>query len=84
MTINDFIKQRPHLLWHTKNWRGLSESAIVEAVLNYGDWADVKKLLAILGKEKVARIFKKQMRGPRINYDKKIANYFKLYFKNHA
>lgn len=84
MTIQNFIKQRPYLIWHTKNWSGLSEAAIVEAVLNYGDWADVKKLIAILGRKKTARIFRERSRGKRSNYSPKVANYFRLYFKNHA
>lgn len=84
MTIQNFIKQRPYLIWHTKNWQGLSEAAIVEGVFNYGDWTDVKKLMAILGRKKVARIFREHSRKKRSNYRPEIANYFRLYFNKHA
>ena len=84
MTIHDFIKKRPHLVWYTRDFDHLSEEAVVEAVLQYGNFDDVKKLFALLGVQKVARIFRAQLRKPRTNYDPKIANYFSLYFRHHA
>ena len=84
MTINNFIKKRPYLVWGTKNYNHLSEEVIVENVLNYGDFDDVKKMLAILGVKKTALIFKKQTSGKRNNYRPKIKNYFNLYFKKYA
>jgi len=85
MTINEFIKKRPYLVWYTKNFDRLSKESIVEAVLNYGDWDDVQKMISILGMRKIARIFRKQTRkGRRINYRPEIKNYFQLYFKKHA
>lgn len=86
MTIHEFIKERPHLIWYTKNYDGLSEESIVEATLNYGDFDDVKKLIEILGVKKVAEIFQEQT-GPRrmrVNYSPKIQNYFRLYFNTHV
>ena len=82
--IRRLIKNKPYLIWYTKNYEHLSDKAIVEAVLNYGDWNDVKKMIAILGVKKTANIFKEQIRRRRKNYDQKIINYFKLYFKKHA
>ena len=84
MTINDFIKKRPYLVWSTQNYDKLSEEAIVEAVLNYGDFDDVQKMFSIVGLKKTAEIFRKQVRRRRINYDAKIRNYFDLYFKKYA
>lgn len=85
MTINDFIRKRPYLVWYTKNYENLSKEAIVESVLNYGDFDDVKKMISILGLKRTASIFKKQITGRRrINYDPKTMNYFKLYFKKYA
>lgn len=85
MTINDFIKKRPYLIWYTNDYKHLSKEAIVEAVLNYGDWDDVKKMFSILGMKKTAAIFKKQTTGHRrINYRPEIKNYFSLYFKKNA
>lgn len=84
MTINDFIKKRPYLVWHTKNYDNLSEEAIVEAVLNYGDFADVQKMIKILGIKKTAAIFRKKSGQKRCNYRPEIKNYFHLYFNKYA
>jgi len=86
MTPNEFIKQRPHLIWYTKNYEGLNAEAIVEATLNYGDWEDVQTLIKILSIKEVARIFRAQTspRRMRVNYHPKTAHFFKLYFKRHA
>jgi len=84
MTISDFIRERPYLVWGTENYNNLSEEAIVEGVLNYGDFDDVKKMFAVLGIKKVANIFKKQISQKRSNYRPKIKNYFSLYFKKYA
>lgn len=84
MTIREFIKKKPYLFWHTEDLDSLSEDAIVEAVLNYGDFDDVKKMIQIVSIERVAAIFGRQIRRRRCNYDPRIKHYFKLYFKKHA
>ena len=84
MTISNFIKKRPYLVWGTRNYDNLSEEAIVENVLNYGDINDVKEMFSILGIKKSAIIFKKQISQKRNNYRPKIKNYFNLYFKKYA
>ena len=84
MTLADFIKKRRYLVWSTENFENLSPEAIVEAVLNYGDFNDVKKLIAILGIKKMAAIFRKNSRHQRCNYDPKVKNYFQLYFNKYA
>ncbi len=82
--IINFIKKRPYLIWYVKNYNRLSDESIIEHTLNYGDWEDVQKLFSILGVEKTAKIFRKQISGWRTNYDKKIKNYFRLYFNKYA
>jgi len=72
------------LTWYEAEPETLSKEAIVEAVLNYGDFEDVRKFIALLGIERVAAIFRSQIKRKRINYDPKILNYFKLYFEKHA
>ncbi|MBU4332157.1 hypothetical protein KKD19_02215 [Patescibacteria group bacterium] len=84
MTIANFIKKRPYLFWSTKDYKNLSEAAIVEAVLNYGDFDDVKKMISILGLKKTAAIFRKKSSQKRCNYRPEIKNYFKLYFNKYA
>ena len=84
MTINDFIKKRPYLIWYTKNFDNLSVDSIVEAVLNYGSWDDFKKMVKILGMKKTASIFRKRLKQKRCNYRPEIKNYFQLYFQKYA
>lgn len=84
LTLTNFIKKKPYLIWYVKDYKSLSKEAIVESVLNYGDFSDFKGLISILGIKKISRIFKKQLRQKRVNYDLKIINYFKLYFAKYA
>ena len=84
MTIGDFVRKRKYLFWSTKNYDGLSNRAVVEGVLNYGDMNDVWELVALLGIKEVAKIFHENTNRPRINYDPKIVNYFSLFFKKYA
>jgi len=67
-----------------KNFDRLSDESIVEHTLNYGNWKDVQELFSILGIKKTAKIFREQTSGWRTNYDKKIKNYFRLYFNKYA
>lgn len=84
MTLKNFIEKRPYLVWHTRNYARLSEGAVVEAVLQYGDFSDVQKLIRLLSMQKVARIFRTHARRSRSNYDARTKNYFTLYFKKHV
>lgn len=84
MEIRDFAKKRPHLFWYIQDFESLSEEAIVEAVLNLGNWQDTQELIGILGMQKTAEIFKKRTAEKRNNYRPEIKNYFELYFKKYA
>jgi len=84
MNIGDFVRKRKYLFWSTKNYDGLSKSAVVEGVLNYGDMDDVRELIALLGVQEVAEIFYKNTNRPRINYRPEVKNYFQLYFQKYA
>ena len=84
MNIKDFIRERPYLMWSTNNYDALSEDAILEAVLNYGNFKDAQALFFLLGIKKSATIFHKQIKRSRVNYSPKIQNYFTLYFKKYA
>jgi hypothetical protein len=62
----------------------MSDDFILEQVLNFGDFEDVKLLFKIIGIDNAANIFNKQIKGKRCNYRPEIKNYFKLYFKKYA
>lgn len=86
MTIHEFIKNRPYLIWYVNDYDSLNEDSIVEHTLNYGDFDDVKKLIEIMSVEKVAEIFRRNSDNNnfRSNYDDKIKNYFNLYFDKYT
>jgi hypothetical protein len=87
MTIGQFIKKRPYLIWYVKDVDNLSEKSIVEHVLNYGDWGDVQEMIKILGMEETAKIFREKSmpdRFGRQNYRPEIKHYFQLYFNKHT
>lgn len=86
MTIRQFIKKRPYLVWYVKNLDKLSEESIVEHVLNYGDWDDVQKMIKILGMKKTAEIFREKSKPSKMgrqNYRPEIVRYFSMYFDKH-
>ena len=72
------------MIWHVDDFKNLSEEAIVESVLNYGNFEDFSKMTSILGIKKTSRIFSVQSKKKRNNYSPKIINYFRLYFKKYA
>ena len=84
--LTKFIKKRPYLIWWVKKYEALDAAAIVEATLNYGDWDDVQEMIKILGMEKAAQIFRKQMitGRQRGNYHRKTRHYFNLYFNKYV
>jgi len=83
MTIQDFIMQRKYLVWYVKDPRTLDNDAIVEAVLNYGNWDDVQEMIKILGINTVSEVFERNSNKKRSNYNPKTKHYFHLYFQKH-
>ena len=87
MSLQEFIKKRPYLVWSTKNYDKLSNATILEAVLNYGDWDDVQEMIKILGIKRTAEIFRAKSKPSKIgrqNYRPEIKHYFALYFNKYA
>ena len=87
MSIKDFAKKHPYLIWWTTDFKQITPEAVVEATLNYGDWDEVQELFAILSKEKVAEIFRKKSKVSamgRQNYLPEIKNYFNFYFDKYV
>ena len=82
--IQEFIKQRPYLIWYVKDFDKLNDESIVEHTLNYGNWDDVREMIKILGIKKTAIIFKKESSQKRCNLRPEIKNYFQLYFRKYA
>lgn len=82
-----FLQEQRDIFWHHRKDRlhELSDDAIVEQVLNYGDYEAVKKLLAIWGTEHVAEVFNRNTaQGRRVNYFPEVRHFFDTYFQRHA
>jgi len=45
---------------------------------------DVRELIALLGIQEVAKIFRENTNRARINYRPEVVNYFQLYFQKYA
>ncbi len=84
MTLTTFLKNKPYLIWHIPKTAPVSESAAVEAVLNYGDFKEVKEIIKILGLKRVEEVFRQKVGQPRNNYRPEIKNYFNLFFNKYA
>jgi len=85
--LGDFIAARKELVWYVKDPRALGEEAVVQAVLNYGNWRDVQELIRIMGMEGVARAFYRDIgvsARRRGNYHLHTLRYFERYFARHA
>lgn len=80
----DIIKKNPHLIWYTRNYKSLSQDAIFEAILNYGDWDDFLKLQQIFGLKTSHTLFKKAAGKKRSNIRPETKNYFEKYFAKYA
>jgi len=84
MSIHAILQKKPYIFWYVSNPNQLSEEAVVEQVLSYGNWEDVQELIKIDGIKKIASLFTKTQQKKRSNYSKPIAHYFELYFQRHA
>ncbi len=87
--IQELINDYSSLFWYTPQNKkaSIDEDQLVETILNYGDEQAIRRLLNIMGIEKVAGIFNKQISASsrrKNNYHELVSNYFKLYFKRHA
>ncbi len=81
--LQKFTKKRKYLFWDV-HLDGLDEPAVVERILNYGDWDDVQEMFEVIGIKRAAEIFKKQTAEARNSYRRQIKNYYTMYFKKYA
>lgn len=84
MKIQDIIAQKPYLAWYVKDPAKLSDVSVLEHVLNYGNWTDVKEFIQIKGIKETAQIFAQSTKRTRSNYLPEVESYFKNYFNKYA
>ena len=86
MTRAEYIKQRASLFWYTPEAKKseISDSLLVETILNYGTMDDVKALFDLMGIEKVADVFFSAKGRQKLNYYPQIYNFFTLVFNRYV
>lgn len=89
LALKELINDNQHLFWYiaAEGKEDIDSDLLVETILNYGDEKAVKRLIAIMGIERVAAIFKKHLTTSnrrKNNYHELVSNYFQLYFNRHA
>ena len=84
--IKAFIRDKSNLFWSVPEEKKeeISPPVLVETILNYGSMDDVRKLIRLMGIEKVSRIFFSARGRQKLNYYPEIYNYFSLFFKKYA
>jgi|GEM_PF-333549 hypothetical protein len=78
------IKQKPYLVWYVKDYNQLSVNSILEAILGYGEWDDVLRIIQLWGKKKVRLVYRQITGKDRVNLRPETINYFNLYFNKYA
>lgn len=84
--IKKYIRERSDLFWYIKPEakEKINLEFLVETILSWGNRQDVKELFDLIGLEKAADIFHKQISRKRINYKPRTMHFFKLYFDRHV
>jgi len=84
MIVNSIIKNKPYLAWYVKDPEMLSESSVLEHVLNYGNWDDVQMFVKVKGMNETAKLFNDSLKNKRTNYHPAIQSFFSRYFNRHT
>jgi hypothetical protein len=86
MTRAEYIAQHASLFWYIPEAKKseISDSLLVETILNYGTMDDVKALFDLMGIEKVADVFFSAKGRQKLNYFPQIYNFFTLVFNRYV
>ena len=85
--LTAYIEKRSDLFWSVKKEKRteVSETLLVETILNYGTLDDVRDLIRVLGLNHTASIFFAATQNRiRSNYFPEVENFFRLYFTRYA
>ncbi len=83
--IEKYIADRSALFWSVGDLSRVSDTLLVETILNYGSSEDVRELIRLLGLNRIATIFYASTVGrTRDNYFPEVKNFFTYYFTRHA
>ena len=81
-----YIADHAALFWYTPEAKkkDISDSLLVETILNYGTMEDVKALFGLMGMDKVAEVFFAAKGRQKQNYFPQIYNFFTLVFNRYV
>jgi len=80
--LESIVQEDPQLIWYTNKQSMVSDRSIMEHIINYGNWKQVKKMISILGIKRSAKMFDNLQKKPRNNLRPRAKHYFNLYFQN--
>ena len=89
MTRLEYIQKHSSLFWYTPKEKlaDISDSFLVETILNYGSLEDVKELFQVIGLNHAAKVFFNTIdmsERRKNNYHELVLNFFTLLFNQHA
>jgi len=84
--LKAFIREKSSLFWYTPDEKKgeISHELLVETILNYGSLEDIRRLVKLLGRDEVSRVFFSATGRKKLNYYPEIHNFFTLVFSKHA
>ena len=85
-TQEKYIADHAALFWYTPEAKkkDISDSLLVETILNYGTMDDVKALFNLMGIDKVAEVFFAAKGRQKLNYFPQIYNFFTMVFNRYV
>ena len=86
MTRQQMIAKHAPLFWYTpeEKKQDISDSLLVETILNEGTLDDYRELVDTLGGERVAEVFFSAKGRQKDNYYPEIYHFFSLFLKKYA
>ncbi len=84
--VKQFIQEHSHLFWYIpEDQMGeISQELLVETILNYGNLDDVRRLVEIMGINRISEVFFQAGGRKKLNYYPEIHHFFSLVFKKYA
>ncbi|MDD2565488.1 MAG: hypothetical protein PHZ26_02740 [Candidatus Gracilibacteria bacterium] len=80
--LKEYLETRKSIFWYIKDINSLSDEAILEGIIKYGDWIDLKEIFKIFGKEEFKKIYDNLLNKKRTNLEKIEINFIDLFIKN--
>lgn len=73
--LRTFIQNRKYIFWYVSDIEHLSKDAILEWIIQYGDWNDLKEIYNLLGKKDFVDTYKNIVHKKRVNIGKVEMNF---------